>query len=456
MRRKTPQYSHDWLDNYGKNDWEYWTVYVQDKENTVWMATLNIANSKNGEKILYDINPIKKVEQSISLDTSTTLVAEQSISLDTSTANNSISNSEEKNNSKNAQIFAEQTEQFSYTSQNDKIADVFERIRSGELSINDAEKLLVKPEGDNPATIASLKKEEMGSTPKINKKTNGNAGGGDSKFADSVQRSSIFNEEFKKEVGEDSFVKHYAAITNKETLAEAAKRLDQGGEAYVKEWRAKDGVHMDTIDTMVGFILLKRYQDIGDYKSATAVAQKVREIGTLSGQTVQAFSIMSRFDADAMQAFAQKELARAWELAIVGKSDAWIQKHKEQFKLTDEDISFIRDNIMYAAQMPENSRERAIALAQITTLIQSKIPPVRGQSFKAWQRVSMLLNPRTQLRNVAGNAMMAPVFVASDWFSAPLDLLISKSTGVRTTGLTGLHGSKANLNALGWLNSMRI
>ena len=150
-------------------------------------------------------------------------------------SNISISNTGEKNNSKNAQNFDEQTEQFSYTPQNDKIVDVFERIRSGELSIDDGEKLLVNPEGDNPATIASLKKEEMGSTPKINKKTNGNAGGGDSKFADSVQRSSIFNEEFKKEVGEDSFVKHYAAITNKETLAEAASRLDQGGEAYVNK-----------------------------------------------------------------------------------------------------------------------------------------------------------------------------------------------------------------------------
>jgi hypothetical protein len=99
--------------------------------------------------------------------------------------------------------------------------------------------------------------------------------------------------------------------------------------------------------------------------------------------------------------------------------------------------------------MPENSRERAIALAQITTLIQSKIPPVRGQSFKAWQRVSMLLNPRTQLRNVAGNAMMAPVFVASDWFSTPIDRLIAKSTGIRTTGLTGLHGNRANIKAMG-------
>lgn len=67
----TPLYSHEWLDNYGNNDWEYWTTYIQDKNNTIWEATLNIANASNGEKILYDIYPIKKAGQSVKSDTST-------------------------------------------------------------------------------------------------------------------------------------------------------------------------------------------------------------------------------------------------------------------------------------------------------------------------------------------------------------------------------------------------
>ena len=70
--KEPPRYPHGWLDNHGKNDWEYWTTYVQDKENTIWEATLNIATTTNGEKILYDIFPIKMVEQSGTSDTSTT------------------------------------------------------------------------------------------------------------------------------------------------------------------------------------------------------------------------------------------------------------------------------------------------------------------------------------------------------------------------------------------------
>lgn len=70
--REKAKYPHDWLDNNGKNDWQYWTTYIQDKNNTVWKATLNVAESANGVKYLYDINPIKKVGQSVKSATSTT------------------------------------------------------------------------------------------------------------------------------------------------------------------------------------------------------------------------------------------------------------------------------------------------------------------------------------------------------------------------------------------------
>ncbi len=66
---KAPRYPHGWLDNNGQNNWEYWTTYIEDKNNTIWEATLNIANTANGEKILYDISPIKKVGQSVKSDT---------------------------------------------------------------------------------------------------------------------------------------------------------------------------------------------------------------------------------------------------------------------------------------------------------------------------------------------------------------------------------------------------
>ncbi len=47
-------------------------VRYSEKNKSVWEATLNIANTTNGEKILYDIDPIKMVEQAVKSATSTT------------------------------------------------------------------------------------------------------------------------------------------------------------------------------------------------------------------------------------------------------------------------------------------------------------------------------------------------------------------------------------------------
>lgn len=66
------KHPHGWLDDNGKNDWEAWTTYLKDKNNTIWEATLHVATTANGDKYLYDISPIKMVEQSGNSDTSTT------------------------------------------------------------------------------------------------------------------------------------------------------------------------------------------------------------------------------------------------------------------------------------------------------------------------------------------------------------------------------------------------
>lgn len=73
-RPRKAKYPHGWLDNNGKNDWQYWTTYIQDKNNTVWEATLNVAESANGVKYLYDINPIEKVGPPVKSSSSTTFV----------------------------------------------------------------------------------------------------------------------------------------------------------------------------------------------------------------------------------------------------------------------------------------------------------------------------------------------------------------------------------------------
>ena len=71
-KNEPSKYTHDWLDNQGKNNWDKWNVYLQDKGNAIYEATLNVTTTVDGEKILYDIDPIKKVGQAGKTATSTT------------------------------------------------------------------------------------------------------------------------------------------------------------------------------------------------------------------------------------------------------------------------------------------------------------------------------------------------------------------------------------------------
>jgi len=51
--------NHDWLD---ANGWEHWVTYIQDKDNSVYKATLNIALSDDGVRRLFDIDSISLIE----------------------------------------------------------------------------------------------------------------------------------------------------------------------------------------------------------------------------------------------------------------------------------------------------------------------------------------------------------------------------------------------------------
>lgn len=326
---------------------------------------------------------------------------------------------------------AENNERYSLPTKN--VEDLVSKFEKGEIGRQELIDSLSGKKSESLSDIANLTEQDASTTPPLSKKKGNAQGDSESKTYESLQKSKIFDDKFKQEVKDDDFIKKYQSVTNKETLEQAAKELDEGGEAYVSKWWATDPKHSSLIDTAVGFILMDRYQRVGDYESSIAVAEKIREIGTSSGQQVQIFSILGRLNPDTMAVYAQKELSKAFDEMVKGKTQRWIDKNSERFNLTDEDIEFIRRRTLQAAKLPEG-RDKTIRLAEIATLIQDKLPPQKGQALKALQRISMLLNPKTNIRNILGNTTMTPVFIISDFFGSGIDKIVSKKTGVRTTG----------------------
>lgn len=287
----------------------------------------------------------------------------------------------------------------------------------------------------NPIEIANLTEEDASSTPKLPIK-NYEKGNQESKFYKNITNNSKFlNSELRAELKNNEDVKFYKGVTNEESLTNALNRVNDGGQSETSKWlNKKDNYTSD--DIAEGWILLKRYQDAGDYTGAVEVAKKMRDIGSQAGQTIQAFNIMNRLTPEGMTLYAQSELTEAFEKMSKNKTQKWIDENKNDFELTTEEQKFIKNNVLEAQKLDENSRERKIKLAEIQKMMSDKLPPEKGAGIKSWMRVSMLFNPKTQVRNVMGNALIAPVNFASDSISAGIDKLVSKFTGVRTTGKT--------------------
>ena len=336
---------------------------------------------------------------------------------------------------------------YSYTPKEERNAELLKQYEDGNITREEYLKMVSdKKSDDDPISLINRDSESLNTTPELKRKKREGTGDEERKTYGSLQVSSIFDQTFKDEVKSDTFIKNYATVTNEETLRAAATELDEGGEDKVKQWLALKPNRASAVDIAMGIIMMDRYQRVGDYESQITVAEKLAEMGTESGRAVQIFSILRRFDPAAMLAYAQRSMDKAYEDLVKTKSAAWLEKHADQLRLTEDDIEFIYNHTVVAAGMPDG-RSKDIMISQIAQRLQDKLPPERGQSLRALQRISMLLNPKTIGRNILGNVVITPVHWVSDWIGTPLDKMLSIASKVRTK--SGVADFGENVKAFG-------
>ena len=289
------------------------------------------------------------------------------------------------------------------------------------------------PKTLNPTEISNLKPSDASTTPKLPNINYEKGNKQSSFFGNVVTDAKFLNQDLRQELGKEDNIRYYKGITNQETLEKAYNSLNKDGEKATLNWISKDTKNINAEDVAKGWILLKQYQDNGDYQGAVEIAKKMRQMATEAGQTVQAYNILSRLTPEGMFYYAQSELTEAYNKMVEGKSQKWIEENRDKFELTPTETQFIMNNMKDVANM-EDGYDKKVKLAEIQSMLKNKIPPTTGQSIKAWMRISMLFNPKTQVRNVSGNAVVLPVNISGDIIASGVDKLISQKTGVRTTG----------------------
>lgn len=304
--------------------------------------------------------------------------------------------------------------------------------RFNEINKNESDNKKVK-KTLNPNEIADLSVNDALTTPELSK-VKVEKGAGESRYWSNIKdKTNMLNDTQKEHILSSDEVKYYKKITNEESLNEAFEKLNKGGASETLRWAKMDSKDATPTDVAEGWILLKQYSDSGDYNSMVEVAKKMRDIGTKAGQTVQAFNIMARMSPEGMVKYAQSELSDAYEKMVKGKTKEWIDKYKNDFDLKPNEVQFIMDTMQEVKDMADGYDKKA-KLAEIQKMMTDKLPPDKDGRIKSWMRISMLFNPKTQVRNVAGNAIIAPINYIGDVFASKMDKKIAKKTGVRTTG----------------------
>lgn len=398
--RGLPRHKHDWLDNNGLTPWDKWTVYVQEKNNSVWKATMHIANATNGEKILYDIDPIKMVEQHGNSRTSTTAINNTTLAPKVNTQNSLGSPNSLKG--LDADAIPESVRRYG-------------RIKPGENPARDVQVPKKVTEDKNERVSQTIRTVlEAGATPDTAVPT----------ISELVEKGAY----------------SYQVYSDKDAIAKAEDTIkDKGWEATLTEWvkDVSDGT-VNKTNTALGWALYNNAANEGDLDTALNVLDLIVRHQRNAAQAVQATRILKQLTPEAQLYGVQRSV------------DNLIAEIKQKYG-KDVDIQVNRD-LARAFLNAKTEDERRKALEALYKDVGRQLPSRFIDKWNAWRYLAMLGNPRTHVRNIVGNAGFAPVVLVKDQIGTMLESIayrLSNGKMERTKGLV-LPGWDRKLVKAAW------
>ena len=281
-------------------------------------------------------------------------------------------------------------------------------------------------------------------------------------FTQTVRESQMSPEPLSKGVSGT-----YEPITNRDTLA-SAQRIVQDNPIRARD-RILSVKEPSAEDYAVGMELIRQSNAKGDFGDSIRIANRMAELATEQGQAIQALSMYNRLGPDGILKFASKTVQEArakLPKAKVHKLDsevdkivAFLQEQGEQninkelireeiakkFKLPHVSEDFaknITERATALQAMPEG-REKALMTAEMLRDIAELVPSPILRKISSFQTIAQLYNPKTLMRNLAGNAAFGVGENVKDFVAAPIDRALSVFTKQRTKSLGGFNQLKA-------------
>jgi hypothetical protein len=231
---------------------------------------------------------------------------------------------------------------------------------------------------------------------------------------------------------------NYNVLHNKQLLDKAEEDVTQNADKMREWFLTNDSVGDAAYSNAVGIKLIENYDNLAMatmdkalkdelYQKSADIWDALARRATNSGQAVQILSNVSKQNPAVRRHFIKKTLDNLNEM---------IGPDFEKVKLTDEDNKIIAD-FFAQADAAKTEQMKAVytqkAMNHITDKFADKLPKIVKLLIKTkkYRYMSMLLNPKTWIRNILGNKTFAQMERVNNLFASPVDILLSKKTGKR-------------------------
>ena len=184
---------------------------------------------------------------------------------------------------------------------------------------------------------------------------------------------------------------------------------------------------MSALDFETGRQLATKLLSEGKTQDALNLIEGLANKASKAGQAVQALSLWSKITPEGAIAQAEKIINNYNKNAT-----------KKLPKLTEQqaqDILKLQENIMNQT----DDRARDIATAQLLKYQAELIPQSGWQKVKTLRNISLLLNPKTLVRNIVGNGTFAINEVGAKALADFIDTGFSKFSGTKTRSMPKLN-----------------
>lgn len=208
----------------------------------------------------------------------------------------------------------------------------------------------------------------------------------------------------------------YTRKGDKSAIDRAVKTIqDKGYQGALENFRNNIGRGVISKDiAALGQQLLINAANAGDENTIAEVLSLYGQMETTAGQVVQAASILRKLSPNS-QLYAATQ--------AVSDLERTIQKKYKDIKLTI-DPTLLEE---FAQQTDQAGRD--MVLDKIYQNVADQVPPTWRDKWNAWRYLAMLANPRTHVRNVAGNVFFQPLRIVKDRVAAAIESGVSAASG---------------------------